>query len=277
MQQQQQQQQESRPRSSGRVRARSTAATIAHLCLCLAARPLCCVARADGHSDAWFTPTTPAFFKNVDRARRETQGNAGSMFYGREYYFQLDQEAAPLWCETNQEGTKGQRRKRRGERGMEGRGAERPLTLRPFLSLLFVRVPSCPCRYHDHAMGVTRLNVYSGLQGFFFVRDERERALQRSGALPSGRFERALLLQDKWFRLDGSQAGQLDYNLYNEHELYANYRSGHGTETARAAARSTAKSQPNCICGVVPVCNVGLTYGRLSVPLVPLCAGGAAW
>ena len=26
--------------------------------------------------------------------------------------------------------------------------------------------------YHDHALGITRLNVYAGLAGFFFVRDE---------------------------------------------------------------------------------------------------------
>ncbi len=26
--------------------------------------------------------------------------------------------------------------------------------------------------YHDHALGITRLNVYAGLAGFYFVRDQ---------------------------------------------------------------------------------------------------------
>jgi spore coat protein A len=29
--------------------------------------------------------------------------------------------------------------------------------------------------YHDHAMGITRLNVYLGLAGFFLVRDPAKR------------------------------------------------------------------------------------------------------
>lgn len=58
--------------------------------------------------------------------------------------------------------------------------------------------------YHDHAVGITRLNVYAGLSGFYFLRDEQERSMN----LPSGDFEIPLLLQDR--TLDDQ--GQLVYS-----------------------------------------------------------------
>lgn len=54
--------------------------------------------------------------------------------------------------------------------------------------------------YHDHAIGITRLNIYAGLAGFYLIRDPHERALN----LPIGRFEIPLLLQDRTVRDDGS-------------------------------------------------------------------------
>jgi spore coat protein A len=47
--------------------------------------------------------------------------------------------------------------------------------------------------YHDHALGITRLNVYAGLSGFYLLRDEEERKLD----LPAGEYELPLLLQDR--------------------------------------------------------------------------------
>jgi spore coat protein A, manganese oxidase len=58
--------------------------------------------------------------------------------------------------------------------------------------------------YHDHAVGITRLNVYAGLSGFFLLRDDEERAME----LPSGDYEIPLLLQDR--TLDDK--GQLVYS-----------------------------------------------------------------
>lgn len=58
--------------------------------------------------------------------------------------------------------------------------------------------------YHDHALGITRLNMYAGLSGFYFVRDDHERSLN----LPSGDYEIPLILQDR--TLD--QHGQLVYS-----------------------------------------------------------------
>lgn len=54
--------------------------------------------------------------------------------------------------------------------------------------------------YHDHALGVTRLNVYSGLAGFYLIRDPLEEELQ----LPSSEYEIPLMIQDKSFNPDGS-------------------------------------------------------------------------
>jgi len=62
--------------------------------------------------------------------------------------------------------------------------------------------------YHDHVMGITKLDVYAGLAGLWIVRDERERELE----LPEGPpFEVPLLIQDRNFDLDehGRLTGQL--------------------------------------------------------------------
>jgi spore coat protein A, manganese oxidase len=60
--------------------------------------------------------------------------------------------------------------------------------------------PATNLWYHDHTLGITRLNVYTGLQGFYFIRDKVEAALN----LPSGPYEIPLLLQDRMFNADGS-------------------------------------------------------------------------
>jgi spore coat protein A len=57
--------------------------------------------------------------------------------------------------------------------------------------------------YHDHTMGINRLNIYAGLQGFCMVRDAMETALD----LPSGKYEVPLMFCDRVLRTDG----QLDY------------------------------------------------------------------
>jgi len=54
--------------------------------------------------------------------------------------------------------------------------------------------------YHDHAMGIERLNQYAGLFGFFLVRDEAEEKL----GLPSGKYEIPLAFADRLFSADGS-------------------------------------------------------------------------
>jgi spore coat protein A len=53
--------------------------------------------------------------------------------------------------------------------------------------------------YHDHAMGINRLNIYGGLFGLHVIRDEAEQQLQ----LPEGKYELPLVLFDRHLGLDG--------------------------------------------------------------------------
>ncbi|HET9497613.1 MAG TPA: multicopper oxidase domain-containing protein, partial [Candidatus Limnocylindria bacterium] len=54
--------------------------------------------------------------------------------------------------------------------------------------------------YHDHALGMTRLNVYAGLAGLQPIRDPEAEA-----GLPSGPYEVPIVLQDKRFLVDAAQ------------------------------------------------------------------------
>jgi spore coat protein A len=57
--------------------------------------------------------------------------------------------------------------------------------------------------YHDHAMGITRLNMYAGLFGLYLVRDAEEEKL----GLPRGKYELPLIIADRMI----DRAGQLYY------------------------------------------------------------------
>ena len=57
--------------------------------------------------------------------------------------------------------------------------------------------------YHDHAMGITRLNAVAGLFGQYLIRDAFEETL----GLPSGSYEIPLCIYDRLFQLNG----QLQY------------------------------------------------------------------
>ena len=59
--------------------------------------------------------------------------------------------------------------------------------------------------FHDHAMGLNRLNTYAGLFGMLLLRDEAEDALH----LPAGKYEVPLILYDRDFTADG----QLFYDV----------------------------------------------------------------
>src|SRR5437588_10881204 len=65
--------------------------------------------------------------------------------------------------------------------------------------------------YHDHAMGITRFNVYAGLAGLYIIRDAEEEVLR----LPAGPYEIPLLLQDRNLddASDGSLTGRLLHNI----------------------------------------------------------------
>ncbi len=60
--------------------------------------------------------------------------------------------------------------------------------------------PGATLWYHDHALGITRLNVYAGLAGFYIIRNPREKTLR----LPGGNYEIPVVIQDRSFSDDGS-------------------------------------------------------------------------
>jgi len=58
--------------------------------------------------------------------------------------------------------------------------------------------------YHDHALGITRLNVYAGLAGFYFIRDNQDTGRRDNPlGLPAEPYEHAYVVQDRMFTADG--------------------------------------------------------------------------
>ncbi|MDT0448435.1 O-aminophenol oxidase PhsA [Streptomyces hesseae] len=64
--------------------------------------------------------------------------------------------------------------------------------------------------YHDHAMDITRWNVFAGLAGMYLVRDDEEDALR----LPRGAYEIPLIVQDR--NLDQDDEGRLTGGLLHK-------------------------------------------------------------
>jgi spore coat protein A len=59
--------------------------------------------------------------------------------------------------------------------------------------------------YHDHALGNTRTNVYAGLAGIYFIRDDQDTGeADNPLGLPAGPDALPLVLQDKIFNANGS-------------------------------------------------------------------------
>ncbi len=82
--------------------------------------------------------------------------------------------------------------------------------------------------YHDHAMGITRFNVYAGLAGLYVIRDAEEEALH----LPRGPYEIPLLLQDRNLDTapDGSLTGRLLHKVEdNTMEFFGPFTLVNGT------------------------------------------------
>jgi len=67
--------------------------------------------------------------------------------------------------------------------------------------------------YHDHALGLTRLSVFSGLAGFYLLRDPADSI---APLLPSGPYEMPLIIQDRTFLTNGSM-------YYPSDGYYPNY------------------------------------------------------
>jgi spore coat protein A len=64
--------------------------------------------------------------------------------------------------------------------------------------------PATTLWYHDHALGITRINVLSGMAAFYLVRDKFDTGRPDNPLrLPAGAFEIELMLQDRLFDTNG--------------------------------------------------------------------------
>jgi FtsP/CotA-like multicopper oxidase with cupredoxin domain len=81
--------------------------------------------------------------------------------------------------------------------------------------------------YHDHALGITRLNVYAGMAGFYIIRDSGDTGLSDNPlGLPAYPYEVALAIQDKMFHDDG----RLFYPAYPGDPFYVDFIEGEGAD-----------------------------------------------
>jgi FtsP/CotA-like multicopper oxidase with cupredoxin domain len=81
--------------------------------------------------------------------------------------------------------------------------------------------------YHDHALGITRLNVYAGMAGFYFVRDNEDTGLSDNPlGLPAFPYELAYAIQDRMF----TDKGALFYPAFPGDPFYDDFITGEGVE-----------------------------------------------
>jgi spore coat protein A len=79
--------------------------------------------------------------------------------------------------------------------------------------------------YHDHALGITRLNVYAGLAGFYILRDDYDTGqFGNPLSLPAFPYEAAFAIQDRMFRT----TGELFYPAFPGDPFYDDFITGEG-------------------------------------------------
>ncbi len=88
-------------------------------------------------------------------------------------------------------------------------------------------VPAGNLWYHDHALGITRLNVYAGLAGLYFVRDRFDTGLADNPlGLPAFPYELAYAIQDRMF----TERGELFWPAYPGDPAYDDFITEEGVE-----------------------------------------------
>jgi FtsP/CotA-like multicopper oxidase with cupredoxin domain len=79
--------------------------------------------------------------------------------------------------------------------------------------------------YHDHALGITRMNVYAGMAGFYLLRDAFDSGLVGNPLdLPAFPYEAAFAIQDRMFR----DTGELFYPAFPGDPFYDDFITGEG-------------------------------------------------
>ena len=81
--------------------------------------------------------------------------------------------------------------------------------------------------YHDHALGITRLNVYTGMAGFYILRDDNDTGAYGNPLdLPAFPYEAAFAIQDRMFK----DNGELFYPAFPGDPFYADFITGEGAD-----------------------------------------------
>lgn len=139
--------------------------------------------------------------------------------------------------------------------------------------------PSTQLFYHDHTMGMTRLNVQSGLVGVaYFIRDPNEPLDQPGSPLPGGEYEIPLALMTRGFFTDGEINFPRSSN--NPDNAYHSFGSGGDTSVVngkvwpnlnveRRQYRFRMLGADNSV-----VFNVTLDNNGTPVPMTLIGAGG---
>jgi spore coat protein A len=79
--------------------------------------------------------------------------------------------------------------------------------------------------YHDHALGITRLNVYTGMAGFYILRDNFDTGkFGNPLGLPAFPYEAAFAIQDRMFK----DNGELFYPAFPGDPLYEDFITEEG-------------------------------------------------
>jgi FtsP/CotA-like multicopper oxidase with cupredoxin domain len=79
--------------------------------------------------------------------------------------------------------------------------------------------------YHDHALGITRMNVYAGMAGFYLLRDAFDTGLPDNPLnLPAFPYEAAFAIQDRMFL----NTGDLFYPAFPGDPFYDDFITGEG-------------------------------------------------
>eukprot|EP00977_Amphora_coffeiformis_P029697 scaffold42409_cov214-Amphora_coffeaeformis.AAC.1 len=98
--------------------------------------------------------------------------------------------------------------------------------------------------YHDHALGITRLNVHAGLAGFYIIRDEFDTGLPDNPLnLPANDYESgkvrelALAIQDRMFK----DNGELFYPAFQGDPFYEDFITGEGANWTQGKPTALAE------------------------------------
>jgi len=124
--------------------------------------------------------------------------------------------------------------------------------------------------YHDHSLGITRLNVYMGMAGFYLLTDAFEQSLN----LPSGEFEIGLAIQDRSINPDGtwSYPATVKQNFFGDTILvngkvwpFLNVKQG--KYRFRFLGGSNSRSYALSLSTGAPITIIGNDLGLLPAPI----------